>query len=211
MKQLFRAALIGALLASPVAAAPTPPAQLNQQQQAELQRVQEYLNGIRTMTARFTQYGDNGAVATGTLYLSRPGNLRFEYDPPTPILLVADGNFMIYHDTKLDQVTYLPLGWTPAWFLLRNDIRLGGDVTVRGFEQGSGAIRVNIIQTKEPDAGSVTLTLSDRPVELKQWTIVDPQGKKATVVLSDVRIGVPVDKKLFVFRDPRIGKGNQVP
>jgi outer membrane lipoprotein-sorting protein len=195
------AALLAALLlAMPAAAAPRA-VPLNAEQQAELQRVQQYLNGLRTMTARFTQYSENGGLAEGMVYLQRPGHMRFEYDPPSPILLVADGTFVIYYDKSLDQTTYLPIGATPAWFLLQDDIRLGGAVTVTGYEHSPGAIRVTMVQTKEPDAGTVTLTFSDRPLELKQWSIIDAQGKKTTVALTDMRVGVPVDKERFVFRE----------
>jgi outer membrane lipoprotein-sorting protein len=155
------------------------------------------------MTARFTQYAEDGGIAEGRLYVKRPGHMRFEYDPPTPILLVADGTFVIYFDKSLEQTSYLPIGSTPAWFLLRDDIRLGGDVTVTGYEHTPGAIRVTLVKTKDPDAGAVTLTFSDRPLELKQWSIVDAQGKRTTVSLTDMRVGLPLDKQLFVFKEPR--------
>lgn len=200
---LLLAPVLAALAAIPPAAAAAPrPLPLSAEQQAELQKLAAYLNGIRTMTARFTQYSENGGLAEGQLYLERPGRMRFEYDPPSPILLVADGNFVIYFDKSLEQTSYLPIGSTPAWFLLRDNIRLGGDVSVTGYEHTPGAIRVTLVQTKEPDAGAVTLTFSDRPLELKQWSLVDAQGKRTTVALSDVKLGVPLDKKLFVFKEP---------
>jgi outer membrane lipoprotein-sorting protein len=200
---LLLAPVLAALAAVPPAAAAAPrPLTLSAEQQAELQKLAAYLNGIRTMTARFTQYSENGGLAEGQLYLERPGRMRFEYDPPSPILLVADGNFVIYFDKSLEQTSYLPIGSTPAWFLLRDNIRLGGDVSVIGYEHTPGAIRVTLVQTKEPDAGAVTLTFSDRPLELKQWSLVDAQGKRTTVALSDVKLGVPLDKKLFVFKEP---------
>jgi outer membrane lipoprotein-sorting protein len=183
---LALAGLLLALAAAPLEAAPPRAAQLTPEQQNELAQVQQYLNGLRTMTARFAQHSENGGLAEGTLYLKRPGNMRFEYDPPSPILLVADGTFVIYYDKSLNQ---------------KNNIRLGGDVTVTGYERTPGAIRVTLVQTKEPDAGAVTLTFSDRPLELKQWTIVDAQGKRTTVALTDARVGVPIDQKLFVFKE----------
>jgi outer membrane lipoprotein-sorting protein len=200
---LLLAPVLAAFAAIPPAAAAAPrPLALSAEQQAELQKLAAYLNGIRTMTARFTQYSENGGLAEGQLYLERPGRMRFEYDPPSPILLVADGNFVIYFDKSLEQTSYLPIGSTPAWFLLRDNIRLGGDVSVTGYEHTPGAIRVTLVQTKEPDAGAVTLTFSDRPLELKQWSLVDAQGKRTTVALADVKLGVPLDKKLFVFKEP---------
>src|SRR5690349_20701848 len=99
---LFLAPVLAALAAVPSAAIAAPrPVALTAEQQSELQKITDFLNGIRTMTARFTQYSENGGVAEGQLYVERPGRMRFEYDPPTPILLVADGNFVIYFDKSL--------------------------------------------------------------------------------------------------------------
>src|SRR3954447_24163527 len=99
MKPIFRraaAVLAGVLLllAAPVAAAPPQRSlQLSPADQADLRRVEEYLNSVRTMTARFVQYAEGGNTAEGRVYVSRPGHMRFEYDPPSPILLVANGYF----------------------------------------------------------------------------------------------------------------------
>jgi outer membrane lipoprotein-sorting protein len=199
---LLAALLLGAALPSTGVAAPPRSVQLSPDEQADVQRVQQYLNSIRTMTARFVQYGEDGSTAQGQLSLSRPDRMRFEYDPPAPILLMANGYSVIYFDKQLQQTTYLPISSTPAWFLLRDDIKLGGDVTITKFEHGPGVIRITLVQTKEPDAGMVTLTFSDKPLELKQWVITDPQGKRTTVALTDVRTGIPVDPKLFVFQEP---------
>jgi outer membrane lipoprotein-sorting protein len=212
IRRLIRPLLAAALLALPAAlpayAAPPKPVQLSAEDQADVQRVQKYLDGIKTMTARFTQYSD-GQTLSGVLYLSRPGHMRFEYDAPTPYLLLANGTWVIYHDKSVDQVTYLPISSTPAWFLLRDDLALTGDITVTKFERGPGVLRLTLVQTKEPDSGKVTLTFSDKPLQLRQWTLIDPQGKSTTVTLNDPHIGDPIDPKLFVFNDPRPlqGKG----
>jgi outer membrane lipoprotein-sorting protein len=187
---------------APVLAAPPRAAPLSQEDRADLNRVTQYLNSIKTMSARFQQFSNNGGTATGVLYLSRPGHMRFEYDAPTPILLVADGMFVIYYDKSLNQTSYLPIGSTPAWFLLRDNITLN-DVTVTKFERGPGSLRVSMVVTKEPDNGTVTLTFSDKPLALKQWAVTDPTGKTTTVVLVDPRIGGPIDPNLFVFKEPK--------
>jgi outer membrane lipoprotein-sorting protein len=210
--KFLRAALAALVLAAAVPmagfAAPPKAVQLSEPDRADLQRVQQWLNGIKTMSARFSQFSDGG-TADGVLYLKRPGNMRFEYDAPTPYMLLANGTWVIYYDKSVEQVTYLPISSTPAWFLLKDDISLGGDVTVTGFERGQGVLRVTIVQTKEPDSGRVTLTFSDKPLELKQWTLTDAQGKRTTVTLNDARYGDPVDPKLFVFNDPRPLQGTR--
>jgi outer membrane lipoprotein-sorting protein len=185
------------------AAAPPRAVALNPDQKADVDRVQNYLNGIRTLASRFDQYSGEGNRATGQLWLARPGRMRFEYDPPVPVLLVANGNNIFYYDKELQQVSELRIEDTPAGFLLRDQIVLSGDVTLTRFEHKPGAIRLTMVETTEPGQGSATLVLDDRPLELRQWTIVDPQQKEVTVALTDPHYGAPVDEKLFYWTDPR--------
>lgn len=186
------------------AAAPSVrPAALTPEQQADLQHIQDYLNGIRTLASRFQQYSGDGGVAEGQLYLSRPGRMRFEYDPPVPILLVADGRDIHYYDKEIQQVSDLRVNDTPAGFLLRDTITLAGDVTVTRFEHHPGVMLVTVLETKEPGQGSVTLVLDDKPLQLRQWTVVDPQQKAVTITLTDPHYGAAIDPKLFYWTDPR--------
>lgn len=178
-------------------------AALTQDQQAEIGQVQDYLNGIHTLASRFEQYSDNGATSEGQLYLARPGRMRFEYDPPVPILMVADGKDIHYYDKELQQVSELRVDDTPAAFLLRDPITLTGGVTVTHFEHRPGAIRLTMIETKQPGQGSVTLVLDDRPLQLRQWTVLDPQQNTVTVALTDPHYGLTIDPKLFYWTDPR--------
>jgi outer membrane lipoprotein-sorting protein len=185
------------------AAQPPRATALNPDQKADVDRVQSYLNGIRTLSSRFQQSSGEGSQATGQLWLARPGRMRFEYDPPVPLLLVANGNNIFYYDKELQQVSELRVSETPAGFLLRDQITLSGDVTLTRFEHKPGAIRLTMVETSEPGQGSATLALTDRPLELRQWTIVDPQQKEVTVALTDPHYGAPVDEKLFYWTDPR--------
>jgi outer membrane lipoprotein-sorting protein len=194
--------LVAAPWATQAVAAPPHSAALSQQDRADVQRIEQYLNGIHTLAARFDQYAQNGGTAGGKVYVERPGRMRFEYDKPNPILLIADGTFVVYIDYSLKQVTYLPIGSTPAWFLLRDHISLSDGVTITRFERGPGVIRVSVVENKSPENGTLTLVFGDRPLELKQWTIVDQQGKTTTVSLSDPHYGEKLDPQLFTFVDP---------
>ena len=185
------------------AAPPPKTVALSADQKADVDRVQSYLNGIRTLASRFQQSSGEGNQATGQLWLARPGRMRFEYDPPVPVLLVANGQNIFYYDKELQQVSELRVDETPAGFLLRDQITLSGDVTLTRFEHRPGAIRLTIVETTQPGQGSATLVLDDKPLQLKQWTIVDPQQKEVTVALTDPHYGAPVDEKLFYWTDPR--------
>jgi outer membrane lipoprotein-sorting protein len=186
--------------AAAVAHAAPVPAQLTQQDTLELQRIAAYLNNIRTMTARFQQTANNGGVSTGHLWVARPGRMRFEYDPPTPITLLADSASVYYWDKQLNQTSKYELRETPAWFFLRDPISFGADVVVTRFEHLGGIVRVTVVESGQPDAGSLTLDFSENPLTLRQWTVIDQQGKRTVVSLSDLQYGMALDPKLFQYQ-----------
>jgi outer membrane lipoprotein-sorting protein len=191
----------------PVQAAPARPVRLSPQDEAELARVQAYLNEIKTLQSRFQQFSGEGSTAAGTIYLQRPGKMRIVYDDPSPILIVADGREVYYWDKKLQELSQINVDETPAWFLLRPEIRLNGDVTVTGFEHASGALRIAMTQTKNPDQGSLTLVMSERPLELRQWTVVDAQQRPITVALQDPHYGAQLNPNLFIWTEQRSTSG----
>ncbi len=190
---------LAALAALPARAAGVRAAPLSPQDQATLAEVQRYLDGIHTLESRFQQFAQDGGIATGTIYLQRPGKMRIVYDPPTPILIVSDGNAVYYWDSKLEQLSQIGIEDTPAWFLLRPEIKLNGDVTVTGFRREPGVLRLAMTETKSPDQGSLTVVMSERPLELRQWTVIDPQQRQITVMLESPQYGIPLDPNLFYW------------
>jgi outer membrane lipoprotein-sorting protein len=194
---------LGAVLPPALGAAAVPPVSvaLSPQDIADLQRVAAYLNGIRTLYARFQQVSSNGGTASGQLWMARPGRMRFEYDPPSPILLLADTFYVYYIDKELVEMSKVGLKSTPAWLLLRDPITFD-DLAVTRFDRGANALRITVVEKADPDTGSLTMVFSDHPLVLRQWSIVDQQRKTTTVSLYDERFGVALDPKLFVYQDP---------
>jgi len=180
---------------------------LTPQDAADLKRVETYLGNIKTMQALFQQTNPDGSTAEGELYLSRPGKLRFEYQPPTQLLIVSDGNFVAVNDLELKNVQFFPVDSTPAWFLLREAIKLSGDVTVTRFERGPKSLRVTCVQTKDPNAGGITLVFQDDPLVLKQWIVLDPQHRLTTVALVDPRQGVDLKPEMFYLPNRADNRG----
>lgn len=199
----FVVALLIALAIAPgTAMAAKAPLQLTAADRADLTRAQAYINRIGTMQSRFLQASSNGAYAEGTLTLSRPGKMRLEYDPPVQMLIVADGTWLIYKDLELDQVSYLPLDATPAGIIVRDNMSFfGDDVRVIGIERGPGILSISVTG-KEADEGSMTLVFADKPLALRKWIIIDPQGVKTSVSLLSSRYGIAVDQKLFIVKQP---------
>jgi outer membrane lipoprotein-sorting protein len=196
-------ALFGAL---PAAAGPARKP-LSAQDRADVQRVEDYLNAVTTLKARFLQIAPNGAQAEGDAFLSRPGKMRLQYDPPSPLLVVADGRFLIVHDKQLGDPSWIPLDSTPAGILVRKDVRLeGADVTVTRVGHQPGVVTVSMVETSDPGAGELTLVFSERPFELRQWRVVDTQGQTTTVSLYETQTGMRLDPRLFEFRDPKFNQ-----
>ncbi|MBK1662281.1 outer-membrane lipoprotein carrier protein LolA [Paracraurococcus ruber] len=158
---------------------------------------------LTSLKARFLQIAQNGASAEGTGWIVRPGKMRFEYDPPEPLLLVASYGQFFYFDRQLKQATVLPIGATPLGILMRDDLSLSGDVTVTRVERGGGLLRITLIRAGRAAEGRLTLVFSDDPVELRQWAVVDAQGQETRVTLSQPEYGGRFPNLLFDFNDPR--------
>jgi len=173
--------------------------------QADLDRVESYLNGITTAEADFTQVSPDGGIAKGRFDLSRPGKLRFDYSEPKGDLLVADGDYIIFWDAKQKEASNEPISETPAAFLLKPHISLTDGVKVTDYEHAAGVIRVTLVEEKEPGAGSVTIAFADQPLELRAWRVADGQGQVTDVTFSGWRLGLSLDPGLFHFRDPNAG------
>jgi len=169
-----------------------------------LARLVDYLNRIDTLKSRFVQVSSNGAYAEGDLYLDRPGRMRFEYDPPHPALLIANGVTLLYYDRELKQATFLPLWETPLWFLIREEIDLDEGVELKGIERGAATIRVTLQLSEDGGEGQVTLVFGDRPVSLHSWEIEDAQGIMTQVSLVNPQFGATVEDSLFEHGDLNI-------
>jgi outer membrane lipoprotein-sorting protein len=205
MARMFRRGMLFAIL--PLAVAAAAPTAINS---AEIAQIQAYLNGITTLKARFVQVAPNGALSQGTAWLDRPGRMRFQYDPPSPLLLVAGHGFVVYHDSSLDQTSNIPLGATPLGILLSDHIRLtGGDVTVTDFRNLPGEILMTVVWNSHPSDGGLTLVFATNPLSLRRWVVADATGQRTTVTLSDIQLGGKFDQNLFNYVNPDFFKNHQ--
>ena len=206
--RLAKAAVLAAALAlqplAALAAAPAP--SLNATDRADLARVEQYLNAIRTVAARFMQ-SSGDRVAQGSFYLERPGKMRIQYDPPDPLFMVASGMYLSVYDPRLKQASYLPIDSTPAYFLVKGKTDFADNVTVTRVEHGADTIRISMHEKGHPDQGRLTLVFSDHPLQLKKWTVIDRDGKTIDVALLDAEFDTKLDPNLFKFVDPSPSPG----
>jgi outer membrane lipoprotein-sorting protein len=199
-----RTFLASALAALSLSALPPPAAaELSGTDMRDLARISNYLNGVTTMEGSFVQVGPDGDLSEGKFYLRRPGRLRFEYKPPNPALVIADGTWVGVYDKRLNTLDRIPLSSTPLKILLKKRVDLRKEHAVRSIERSSGQMRVKAVDPDEPDQGSITMVFNDNPLELRQWIVVDPQGLTTTVALSEMRVGVKLDPNLFFIEEPK--------
>lgn len=169
---------------------------------ADLARISNYLNGISTMEGNFVQVGPDGDLSEGLFYMRRPGRIRFEYRPPNPSLIVADGFWVGVYDTIDNTLDRFPLSETPLDLLLRDRVDLRREGAIESIERSSGQLRVRAIDPDAPDQGSITMIFNDNPLELNQWIIIDGQGLATTVALSETRRNIDLPPDLFFIEDP---------
>lgn len=150
-----------------------------------LSKIEGYMNSIETIHAHFQQIASDGSFASGLLVVDRPGRMRFEYDPPHPVLMIATGNTLVYYDRELEEATYIPTSQTPVWFLLRDDISFDKPLSVVELKQRGNSYLLSLVETDEPDQGTVTLQLQADPMKLLRWQIIDGQGMITQITLTD--------------------------
>ncbi len=172
--------------------------------QAVVDRAVAYLNGARSMSARFVQRDQHGGYWTGNLWMHRPGRLRFEYDPPEKDVIWADNGGIVQHfDAELETVTHMPRHLTAAWFLLDDEVAIDDDdVTLMAAVQSGDRYFVTASQKNLLTEGRVTLAFAAKPDRLLGWTVTDADGAVTQVELVDLAVNVDLDLDIFNYSPP---------
>lgn len=199
-KPLHRILLVLGIVVGLAAAGPV--AALTPQDRDDLGRIEDYLNGIKSLKARFVQVAPDGGLSEGDLYLNRPGRLRFEYDPPVPMLVVSDGSWVVFYDREVEQTSRAPLQSTPLFALVRSEIKLRKSKSVKSVERGPGSLRVTLHDPDRADQGSITVVFADQPLGLRQWLVHDAQGQVTTIAMSEMQLNPRLDPGLFTLFSP---------
>lgn len=169
---------------------------------AALAGVNDWLNSVETYRARFDQVADDGSHAGGTLSIRRPGRLRFEYDDPTPLLVVADGTTVAMEDSALETVDRIPLRSTPLWWLLKPDVDLAEDARVTDVFVEDNRLYVDVEDRNDEMDGQARFVFNTETYALEEWFVADSLGYVTRVTLSDVETDVRLNPRLFVLDDP---------
>lgn len=175
----------------------------SQKYATEIAKAEKWLNNLKTGSARFAQTTHDGRRLVGTFYINRPGKLRFEYDAPIEDFVVADGIFLYFYDAELQEQSNIPIGSSLADFILRNNVKLSGDVKITDIKRGGELLQITLVQAGDPQAGSLTLGFREDPFALKKWRITDAAGLITEVELFYLKTDVELKNNLFVFQHPK--------
>ena len=198
-------------VSSAMAAPPTAPApaHFSAQDAADLQRVSAYLNSLQSIQGNFVQLAADGRSAHGTLFLKKPGRVRFEYDKPNPTSIVADGTTVAVQNSDLHTTNRYPLANTPLRYLLTN-VDLANDPHVVSVQHQPGVLSVTAEEKNGPAAGRVTMNFSDTgsTLQLNYWDVVDARGQHTTVSVSGLHTVADLSPQLFAIQDQSPFKRN---
>jgi outer membrane lipoprotein-sorting protein len=171
---------------------------LNPEQRKVIDKVNNYLSSVQTLEGKFVQIGPDGGRTTGNFYLAKPGRVRFEYDDPSPIELIADGQSVVVRDRRLATQDVYPLSQTPLRFLLADHVDLMKDTNLVAVYADDVFVTV-VVEEKNALVGTSRLMImfDAKDMQLKQWTVTDPQGYDTTVAVYDLDASKKPDPGLF--------------
>ena len=167
-------------------------------QKAQAAKVSAYLSSLQTLVGNFVQVGPDGSKTRGDFYIQKPGKVRFAYDDPSPIDIIADGSAVAVRDRKLATQDIYPLSQTPLRYLLSDRIDLMKDTNVVSVTADDLFVSVTI-EEKQALIGTSRLMLmvGAKDGQLKQWTVTDPQGYDTTVAIYNLDSSKKLDPSLF--------------
>ncbi|MBN8828466.1 MAG: outer membrane lipoprotein carrier protein LolA [Sphingobacteriia bacterium] len=164
-----------------------------------------YLNNIKTMVANFIQISPDGSSSEGTFFLARPGKLRWQYNPPVPILIIVNNNKLIYYDYELNEVTYSNTDEVLGSFLTAEKINFKDQkVTIDKTLKADGIIRMNVLHPEKKQ--KMTLLFTESPLQLKKIEFFDDTAQITSVSFHEAKYNVELDRNLFILKNPRVFK-----
>ena len=175
-------------------------ASFDAKQRAMLDKVSNYLSSVQTMVGNFVQVGPDGRRVDGTFSIQKPGKVRFQYNPPSPIDIIADGSSVVVRDRSLETADFYPLSQTPLRYLLADHIDLVRDTDVLSVSADDTFVTVVIEETQVMTGTNRLMIMFDaKNLQLKQWTVTDPQGLDTTVAVYNLDSVKKPDPNLFVI------------
>jgi outer membrane lipoprotein-sorting protein len=181
----------------PVAPTYNPNSPFTPDQQIALANVTAYFNSFSLMEGNFVQIGPNGEQSEGVFYISRPGKIRFHYNPPARLDVIADGSTVAVKDGRAGTQDLYPLSKTPLRYLLASQVDLTSPTLVNAVQVAADLVTITIVQTGAFADGKLTLIFDRKTSALRQWQVTDAQGLTTSVAIFNIIVGKPQDTNLF--------------
>ncbi|MHA7898915.1 MAG: LolA family protein [Henriciella sp.] len=155
------------------------------------------LAAAKTARGKFIQTNADGSVVTGSFALNRPGRMRFDYDDPTPVLIVSDGTTVAMEDSELETVDRVPIGATPLGLILATELDVDNDVEVLSVLENEERIGIRVQDASGELDGTLTMVFDKTSYDLLGWLAVDGNLQTTVVDLLDVETNIRIDPRLF--------------
>jgi outer membrane lipoprotein-sorting protein len=182
---------------TPVMAAKAQAMEVTPEIRDAVDRINAYFNSFQTLKGDFVQTSPKGRSIRGVMHLAKPGKLRFEYEPPSPLLIASDGKWLTIKNKDKEKGDQVPLSSTPLRLIAASKLNLLQEAAVVNFQQDGGFTTVGLADKKGSLAGQIMLVFDDGRNELQQWIIIDGKGQKTTVQLGNLEKDVKINPKLF--------------
>ena len=205
LAKLSRLLVCGTVLiyGGPQAAAAATSLQVTAEQASSIQQISDYINSFKNLQGDFTQVSPKGNMSRGVFFISKPGKMRFEYAPPNPFLIVADGKWLTIKNRAKEKGDQFPLSETPLRLVLGNKVDLLQDTNILDVEESDGLTSVTLEDKGGSLGGKLTLVFDQNRQELQQWVVIDGKGRRTTVSLENIVAGIAPDPELFVVKIDR--------
>ncbi len=203
LKNFLAMAALGVMMlfAAPnahAAKAKAAPIALSDAQMQSISRINDFMNSFQSMRGDFIQISPRGQTSRGIVLISKPGKMRFEYEPPNPLLIVSDGKWLTIKNKVKERGDQFPLSATPMRFVVSPKVNLMAEANVIGYEKNENLVSVAFQDKKGSIGGYLVLVFDETSKTLQQWIIVDGKGRKTSVELANLEFGQKFDPKLFV-------------
>ena len=160
------------------------------------QQIADHFSSIKTMKGGFLQIGPRGDQTSGSFFIQRPGKMRFNYDPPSRMRVICDGNNVQVINDQTRTKNMYQLSKTPLSLLLANKIDLSADM-VRSVESQSDLTKITLGNRTVFGDSTIAMLFDSKTYDLRQWTVIDPQGKTTDVIINNVKTNVSFDDSVF--------------
>lgn len=179
-------------------------AAISADQQAQMTRITDYWNTIKTVQGQFSQVDSKGGQAFGDFYIKKPGRFRFDYKPPEELTVVADGYTVAVEDKKLETQDRYPLVQTPLSVLVDENITLQrNDIQIMDVASKAGIVTIHMKSLQKDAEGEILIAFAEADLTLQYWVVRDPSGSQVTVRVSNVVLQADIDSDKFFIKEQK--------